>query len=101
MLRKRMITELLVILMLLISSRSFASGIVIKGSTTVLPITQRISGIFQKLYPDVELSVSGGGSGNGIRALIEGLADIANSSRFIKFSEVKRALSKGGLSSSI
>ena len=70
-------------------------SLIIKGSTTVLPIAQKVSGLFQKLYPSVDISISGGGSGNGIRALIEGLTDVADSSRFIELSEVKRAVAKG------
>lgn len=43
----------------------------------------------------VKISVSGGGSGNGIKAIIDGTTDIANSSRFIKPDEVKAAVEKG------
>jgi phosphate transport system substrate-binding protein len=45
--------------------------------------------------PDVKISISGGGSGNGIKALIDGSTDIADSSRFIKDKEVKLAVEKG------
>ena len=45
--------------------------------------------------PDVKISISGGGSGNGIKALIDGSTDIADSSRFIKNKEVKLAVEKG------
>lgn len=48
-----------------------------------------------KANPDITVSVSGGGSGNGIKALIDGTANIANSSRFIKQEEVKMAVEKG------
>ena len=40
-------------------------------------------------------SISGGGSGNGIKAIIDGTTDIADSSRFIKDKEVKMAVEKG------
>ena len=43
-------------------------------------------------HPDVKISLSGGGSGNGIKAIIDGSTDIANASRFIKDKEVKLAL---------
>lgn len=69
--------------------------IVLKGSTTVLPIAQKVGEAFMKDYPDVKLSISGGGSGNGIKAIIDGTTDIADSSRFIKDTEVKMAMSKG------
>jgi phosphate transport system substrate-binding protein len=46
---------------------------------------------YRKEHPDVSVQVSGGGSGVGIASLIEGVADIANSSRQIKDKERKRA----------
>jgi phosphate transport system substrate-binding protein len=48
-----------------------------------------------KVNPEVKISISGGGSGNGIKALIDGSTDIADSSRFIKPKEVKLAVEKG------
>ena len=70
-----------------------AGSIVIKGSTTVLPIAQKVAESYMKENPDVTISISGGGSGNGIKAIIDGTTDIADSSRFIKDSEVKLAIS--------
>jgi len=67
----------------------------INGSTTVLPIAQKVAEAYMKDNPAVRISVSGGGSGNGIKALIDGMTHIANSSRFIKDAEVKLALEKG------
>ena len=72
-----------------------AGNIVIKGSTTVLPIAQKVSEAYMKQNPDVKISISGGGSGNGMKALIDGSTDIADSSRFIKDKEVKLAVEKG------
>ncbi len=72
-----------------------AGNIVIKGSTTVLPIAQKTAEAYMKQNPDVKISISGGGSGNGIKALIDGSTDIADSSRFIKDKEVKLAVQNG------
>jgi phosphate transport system substrate-binding protein len=72
-----------------------AGNIVIKGSTTVLPIAQKVAEAYMKENPDVAISISGGGSGNGIKAIIDGTTDIADSSRFIKGKEVKLAVEKG------
>ena len=72
-----------------------AGNLVIKGSTTVLPIAQKVSEAYMKQHPDVKISISGGGSGNGIKALIDKSTDIANSSRFIKPKEVSLAVEKG------
>jgi phosphate transport system substrate-binding protein len=74
---------------------AMAGNIVIKGSTTVLPIAQKIAEEYMKQNPDVKISISGGGSGNGMKALIDGSTDIADSSRFIKDKEVKLAVDKG------
>ncbi|MCD6486407.1 MAG: PstS family phosphate ABC transporter substrate-binding protein [Syntrophobacterales bacterium] len=72
-----------------------ADTIVIKGSTTVLPVAQASAEMYMKSHPDVNISISGGGSGNGIKALIDGTTDIGNASRFIKDKEVKLANEKG------
>ena len=72
-----------------------AGNLVIKGSTTVLPIAQKVAEAYMKQHPDVKISISGGGSGNGIKALIDGSTDIADSSRFIKPKEVSLAVEKG------
>ena len=69
-----------------------ADNLVIKGSTTVLPLAQAAAEEFMKSNPDIQISVSGGGSGNGIKALLDGSTDIADSSRFIKDSEVAAAV---------
>lgn len=79
----------------LASNAAWAGSIKIDGSTTVLPIAQKVTEAYMKEFPDVSISVSGGGSGNGIKALIDGTADIADSSRFIKDEEVKLAVEKG------
>ncbi len=77
-------------------STAFADEtLVIKGSTTVLPVAQVASEGYMKLHPGINISLSGGGSGNGIKALIDGSTDIANASRFIKDKEVKLATDKG------
>ena len=73
----------------------WAGNIVINGSTTVLPIAQKIAEAYMQENPDMSISISGGGSGNGIKAIIDGMADVANSSRFIKDEEVKRAVDRG------
>ena len=77
------------------ANMSLAGNIVIKGSTTVLPIAQKVSEAYMKQNPGIKISISGGGSGNGMKALIDGSTDIADSSRFIKGKEVKLAVKKG------
>ena len=72
-----------------------AGNIVIKGSTTVLPVAQVTLEAYMKANPGVNISLSGGGSGEGIKALIDKSTDIANSSREIKKEETALANSKG------
>jgi phosphate transport system substrate-binding protein len=82
------------IFLLTVSSTVFSGELVIKGSTTVLPIAQKAAEAYMAENPDVKISLSGGGSGNGIKAIIDGTADIGNASRFIKQKEVGLAVSK-------
>ena len=79
----------------LFSTSAFAENLVIKGSTTVLPIAQKVAEAYMKDNPDINISISGGGSGNGIKAIIDDTTDIANSSRFIKGKEVELAVENG------
>jgi phosphate transport system substrate-binding protein len=72
-----------------------AGNLVISGSTTVLPIAQKVAEAYMKVNPKVKISISGGGSGEGMKALIDGTTDIADSSRFIKDSEIKLAIERG------
>ncbi len=72
-----------------------ATTVVIKGSTTVLPIAQTNLEAYMKAHPGVNISLSGGGSGEGIKAMIDGSTDIATSSREIKDNEMARAKGKG------
>ncbi len=65
------------------------------GSTTMLPLAGRWQKAFNRKQPEVDISVSGGGSGTGIRALIAGTAEIANSSRDIKQKEIAQAREAG------
>lgn len=69
--------------------------LVIKGSTTVLPIAQAGGEAFMKKNPRIQVSISGGGSGDGIKALIDQTTDIATSSRDLKPEEVALAKSRG------
>ena len=67
-----------------------------KGSDTMVNVAQVWAEEYRKVAPDVEVEVSGGGSGVGIAALIKGAVDIANASRDIKPSEVEQAQKNTG-----
>ncbi len=67
-----------------------ASGkknITLKGSDTVLPVGQKEAESYMKKNPVAAISVTGGGSGVGITALLAGTTDIAMSSRDLKTEE--------------
>lgn len=67
----------------------------IKGSDTVLPVSQEAAENFMKAHRDSRVTVTGGGSGVGISSLMDGTTDIAMASRSIKFGE-KMDLKKAG-----
>ena len=66
-----------------------------KGSDTLVNVAQAWAEAYQKVNPNVAVAVSGGGSGTGIAAMINGTVDIANASRAMKSKEVDLAKSKG------
>ncbi len=67
----------------------------IKGSDTMVNLGQAWAEEFNKRHPDVNISITGGGSGTGIAALISGTCDIAESSRAMADKEIKQALDRG------
>jgi phosphate transport system substrate-binding protein len=66
-----------------------------KGSDTIVNLALAWAEEYQSARPEVSLSVTGGGSGTGIAALINGTVDIANASRQIKQKEIDLASEKG------
>jgi len=66
-----------------------------KGSDTLVNVAQAWAEAYQAVAPTVVVAVSGGGSGTGIAALINGTVDIANSSRAMKDSEIEMARNAG------
>lgn len=65
--------------------------ITIKGSDTMVNLTQKWVEEFMKLYPDISVHVTGGGSGTGVAALLNGTVDIANISRNLHEKEIQKA----------
>lgn len=68
-------------------SQARAERLVIQGSTTVFPISVATAEAFMRENAGTEISVRGGGSGGGVRALVEGGRIIAQSSREMRHSE--------------
>jgi len=73
---------------------SSTSSISQKGSDTMLEICQLWSASF-KTDKNIDVTVAGGGSGTGIKALIDGEVDIAQASRAMKSSEITQAIANG------
>lgn len=71
------------------------TSIVSKGSDTMVNLALAWAEAYQPAHPEVTLSVTGGGSGTGISALISGTTDIANASRAIKAEELEAAHANG------
>jgi len=66
-----------------------------KGSDTIVNLALAWAEQYQLLEPDVRIAVTGGGSGTGIAALINGTVDLANASRQIKAEELESARANG------
>jgi len=67
----------------------------IKGSDTLLQLVSNSAEAYSEVNPTARISVTGGGSGGGIAALINGKIDIADASRPIKEKELKQAEERG------
>jgi len=77
------------------ASDSSAQYIENKGSDTIVNLALAWAERYQEEHPEVRISVTGGGSGTGIAALVNGTVDIANASRSIKDEEVADAQANG------
>jgi phosphate transport system substrate-binding protein len=71
-----------------ISAPQKAAVVKVAGSTTVMPLVEASAEEFNRIQDGVRVSVSGGGTGVGIKNVAEGLADIAMSSRDVKPEEI-------------
>lgn len=65
------------------------------GSDTMVNLALAWAEAYQASHPEVSISVTGGGSGTGIAALVNGTIDIANASRTIKPEELDEARANG------
>ena len=73
-----------------------AQGMIqVKGSDSEVNLVQRLAEVFMQKNPGVNISVTGGGSGTGIAALINKQTDIANSSRELNVKEEEAAKKAG------
>ena len=77
------------------SNAAATSAIQNKGSDTIVNLALAWAERYRELHPEVRIAVTGGGSGTGIAALINGTVDIANASRRIKDEERAAAEANG------
>ncbi len=76
-------------------SAGASDKIVIDGSTTVGPIAKAFAEYYMAANPEVNITVSESGSGNGAKSMVNGTCDVAIMSRPMKESEFKAAADKG------
>ncbi|HEX2999420.1 MAG TPA: phosphate ABC transporter substrate-binding protein [Armatimonadota bacterium] len=76
-------------------ARSSAQSLQIKGSDTMVNLAQAWAEAYMKKHPETSVAVTGGGSGTGIAALLNGTTDIATASREMKPAEFAQAKQKG------
>ncbi len=84
------IAALLITIMTIGFSFTTVDKITVKGSDTMVILAQKWAEVYMKKNPSQTIQVTGGGSGVGISALINGSTDIATSSRPMKASETQK-----------
>lgn len=88
--KKIKIAAILLVVMTIGFSFTTLNKITVKGSDTMVILSQKWAEVYMQKNPGATIQVTGGGSGVGIAALINGSTDIANSSRPMKASEVDK-----------
>jgi len=87
------ITRVTIISLITLTGLAFMPApkkITVKGSDTMVILAQRWAEVYMKSHPESVIQVTGGGSGVGISALINGATDICNASRPMKQSEMDK-----------
>lgn len=77
------------------SAANNRSSIQNKGSDTLVNVAQAWAEAYREVNADIAVAVSGGGSGTGISAMMNGTVDIANASRKMKEKEIALAKKNG------
>jgi phosphate transport system substrate-binding protein len=81
---------LIAVIMSAASGFAQQSKVTVKGSDTMVILAQKWAELYMKKNPQANIQVTGGGSGVGITALINGTTDICNSSRPMKQTEIEK-----------
>jgi phosphate transport system substrate-binding protein len=89
--KKIKILPIMLIIALMATATGFSQAkITVKGSDTMVILAQKWAELYMKKNPSATIQVTGGGSGVGITALINGTTDICNSSRPMKQTEIEK-----------
>ena len=72
-----------------------STALQIKGSDTMVNLGQAWAEAFNKIHPEINVAVTGGGSGTGIAAILAGTCDVAESSRALEEKEIHQAEAAG------
>lgn len=89
--KKAKTLPIILMLIITVSVTAFSqSKITVKGSDTMVILAQKWAELYMKNNPSASIQVTGGGSGIGITALINGTTDICNASRPMKQSEIEK-----------
>lgn len=88
--KKIKIASILLVVMMVGFSFTTLTKITVKGSDTLVILSQKWAEVYMAKHPGTSIQVTGGGSGVGIAALINGSTDIANASRPMKGSEIEK-----------
>src|SRR4029079_8625680 len=81
-----------------VPGRAEAGTVTVKGADTMVVLGQRWAEEFMRKNPQTTIQVTGGGSGTGISALINGTTDVCEASRAMKDTEKKQLVEKAGAS---
>jgi phosphate transport system substrate-binding protein len=84
------------LLLVLPTASAWAGTLTIKGSDTLVILAQRWAEAYMKKHPGTKVQVTGGGSGTGLAALINGTTDIAMASRHMKGAEQQQMRARYG-----
>lgn len=95
MIKKIIFTLFLGMSVSLLQAAGGKNSIQIKGSDTMVNLSQAWAEVYMEKNPADFIAVTGGGSGTGISSLIIGTCDIANTSRNIKAKEIDLAKKRG------
>jgi phosphate transport system substrate-binding protein len=91
MMKTNKILPMMLIMALMATATVYSQEkITVKGSDTMVILAQKWAELYMKNNPAASIQVTGGGSGVGITALINGTTDICNASRPMKQTEIEK-----------